>query len=226
MSDRGAALRIILTLGLGLASVACGHPEKKVVDQYFTAVNQQDNQTLASFSAVSFNKKVEDWKISAVSAEQRGAAQLPELAKKVTETELAIADNKKAYNAYFLDHPKEVDQVRELLKKNAAIPGNLRKYGDDWKAFTEKERELKKQLGAAKQAVEREKRDVALSLGQMEDVESLSGEMLSKNVDLTLTIGGQAQEYVMTLRKYDLAGTAGAGRVVSRWFVHDLKPKG
>ena len=39
------------------------HPEKRVVDQYFNAVNAKDNQTLSSFAAVTFDKKVERWKI-------------------------------------------------------------------------------------------------------------------------------------------------------------------
>jgi hypothetical protein len=48
--------------------------------------------------------------------------------------------------------------------------------------------------------------------------------VLSKDVDLNLTIGGQVKPYVMTLRKYELTG--GTGRMVSRWVVQSLTPKG
>jgi len=56
MSMRGAALPLVLALSaLGCQS----HPEKGVVDQYFNAVNAKDSQTLSSFAAVSFDKKVD-----------------------------------------------------------------------------------------------------------------------------------------------------------------------
>ena len=225
MSDRGA-LRIILAVALAVVSVACGHPEQRVVDQYFNAVNQQDTQTLSSFASVRFDKKVDKWRITSVSEETRTAAQLPSLVAKVSELDLALNDNKKAYNAYFLDHPKEVDQIRDLQKKdaNAKIPANLQSYASEWAKFTQKEKDLKKSLADAKDAVEREKHNVSLSIGNLEDIESLTGEMVTKNMDLALTIAGEPKEYVMGLRKYDMQAT-GAGRVVSRWVIHSLEPK-
>jgi len=121
MSDRGAR-RIVLALAVAALSIACGHPEQRVVDQYFNAVNQGDTQTLASFAAVKFDKKVDQWKIAGASAEQRTPVQLSNLVAKVTELELALADNKKAYNAYFLEHPKEVDQVRSRKRARRSLP--------------------------------------------------------------------------------------------------------
>ncbi len=48
--------------------------------------------------------------------------------------------------------------------------------------------------------------------------------MISKDVNLELTINGQKQPYVMALRRYDLTGNTG-GRMVSRWVVQSLTPK-
>ena len=56
--------RVALAAVVALAGVACGHPEKSVVDQYFNAVNAKDTQTLSSFAAVTFDKKVDRWAIS------------------------------------------------------------------------------------------------------------------------------------------------------------------
>jgi uncharacterized membrane protein YkoI len=225
MSDRGAR-RIVLALAVAALNIACGHPEQRVVDQYFNAVNQGDTQTLASFAAVKFDKKVDQWKIAGASAEQRTPVQLPNLVAKVTELELALADNKKAYNAYFLEHPKEVDQVRDLLKKEGAkIPPNLQPHATEWEKFTQKEKELKKTLAEAKDTVEREKHSMTLSLGNLEDLETLTGELVTKDLDLVLTIGGTPKNYTMALRKYDAKGAAGAARVVSRWVVHSLLEK-
>jgi hypothetical protein len=215
-----------VVLGAAAALAACAGPEKKIVDQYFTAVNAKDNQTLSSFALVAFDRKVDDWKITEAAGEERKPAALPELVQKVKDIEAQMAANKKEYNAYFLDHPQEVDQVRELLKKNAPIPARLDAHAKQWKVFTEKERDLKKALAEAKDAVEREKRHVQLSLGQVEEMEGLSGEVISKRIELALTIGGQSQPYVMTLRKYEMSGGQQVGRAMSRWYIAALEPKG
>ncbi len=225
MMQSKAALRGVLATVAIAAGVACGHPEQKVVDQYFAAVNQGDDQTLASFAAVKFDKKVQSWAITDPGEEKRVPAELPNLVKKFADTEAAIADNKKAYNTYFLDHPKEVDQVRDLIKKDAAIPASLKKYGDDWKAFTEKERELKKQLVDAKAAVDKEKRAVILSVGQVDDVEGMTGEMITKSVGMNLTIDGTAKPYTMGLRKYEMMTPGATGKPQGRWVVATLDPK-
>jgi len=225
MIDRRSALLVIIS-SLAAAGVGCGQPEKVVVDKYFGAVNQEDNQTLTSFSAVVFEKKVDSWTIKSASPEERTPAPLPELLNKVKEIQAAIDLNKREYMAYFNTHPKEVDQVQELLKKpDAKIPGGLQKTAEDWRVFLDKKKELDRSLSQAKAEVEREKRNVMLSVGQVDNVESLAGEMVNKHIDLALTIDGQPQDYVMTLRKYDLEGDGGP-RVVSRWVVQNLTPKG
>jgi hypothetical protein len=225
MIDRRSALLVVIS-SLAAAAVGCGQPEKVVVDKYFGAVNQEDNQTLTSFSAVVFNKKVDAWEIKSATPEQRSPAPLPELLNKVKEIQAEIDQNKREYMAYFNEHPKEVDQVQELLKKpDARIPSSLQKTADDWKVFLDKKRELDRSLAQSKAEVEREKRNVMLSVGQVDNVEALTGEMVNKQLDLALTINGQPQDYVMTLRKYDLEG-GGGPRMVSRWVVQDLAPKG
>ena len=105
------------------------------------------------------------------------------------------------------------------------MPADLQATADKFDAFQAKDRELKKAVSDAKAAVEREKRNVALSVGQADDIETLTGEVLSKDVDVNLTIGGQVKPYVMTLRKYELTGGTGA-RMVARWVVQSLVPKG
>jgi hypothetical protein len=224
MIDRRSALLVVSMLAA--AGVGCSQPEKVVIDKYFGAVNQQDNQTLTSFAAVNFTKKVDRWEIKGATTEEKGPAPLPELVKKVKDAQAAIEQNKKEYMAYFNAHPKEVDQVQDLLKKpDAKIPANLQKTADDWKAFLDKKRDLDRALAQAKASVEKEKRNVILSVGQVDNVESMTGEMLNKRVDLALTIDGQPKDYVMTLRRYDLKADSG-NRVVSRWIVSGLAPKG
>jgi len=209
---------LVLT-GLGLVLAACGHRDQRLVDQYFNAVNSKDNQTLGSFAAVGFDKKVDRWKIAKESDEEKAPIPLTDLIAKQKELEKAVAENKKAATAYSMDHYAEVDQVREARKAGKPVPGKLQAVAAEWDKYNQKDRDLKKALADATAAVEKEKRNLERSLGPTENAEGLSGDMLTKRLDLVLTINGQDQPYVMTLRKYDIKGSARP-----RWVVHDLKP--
>src|SRR6266481_4247579 len=199
MSERRAAQLIVLCTAV--ASLACGHPEQRIVDQYFNALKTNDNQTLTSFAMVAFDKKVDDWKITGSVPETRSPAALPDLARKVAELEAELAANKKAAGTYANEHYSEIDKVKEIQKAGKPVPAGLAKVA------------------------EKEKRNVILSVGQVDDVEKLTGEMVQKQVDLDLTVAGEPKAYTMMLRKYELSGGSGS-RMVSRWVVQDIKPKG
>jgi hypothetical protein len=225
MRERTTALAV--ALGLAVAGIACSSPETNVVNQYFTALRANDQGTLTSFAMVAFDQKVDDFKIVSVGPETKTPATLPDLVKKAAELEAQQKANEKEYRAWGNDlavYPK-LDRMREVRSKGGKMSADLQATADKFDAFQAKDRELKKAVAEAKAAVEREKRNVALSVGQTDDIESLTGEVLSKDVDLNLTIGGQVKPYVMTLRKYELTGGTGS-RMVARWVVQSLVPKG
>jgi hypothetical protein len=225
---RQRATAIAVALGLA-AAFACSSTESNVVNQYFTALRANDTTTLTSFAVVAFDKKVDDWKVVSVGPETRTPVTLPDLVKKQTELEAELAANSREARAWANDlsvYPK-LDQVRELEKADKKVPASLEPIRAKWAAFNEKDRDLKNQVADAKAAVSKEKRNTQLSVGtQFEDtIEQMTGEVISKDVDVNLTIDGKVQPYVMVLRRYDLK-TEGAGpRMVSRWVVQSLTPK-
>jgi len=224
---RERATTFAVALGLAVAGLACSSAEKNVVNQYFGALRANDQGTLTSFAMVAFDQKVDDWSVVSVGPGTKTPVTLPDLVKKQKDLEAELARNTRDARAWGNDlniYPK-LDQVRSLEQKGSKIPASLEPIHQKWTEFNQKDRELKKAVAEAKAAVEREKRNVALSVGQAEDVETLGGEVLSKDVDLNLTIGGQVKPYVMTLRKYELTGGSGP-RMVSRWVVQSLVPKG
>ena len=224
---RERATAIAVAMALALAVVACGNGrEKNVINQYFTALQANDTNTLTSFAMVQFNQPVQDWKITSVGPETRVPAPLPDLVKKQKDLEAELAKNTREARAWGNDlniYPK-LDQVRAAEQKGGKIPPALEPIRQKWTAYNSKDRELKMAVTDAKNAVEREKRNVALSVGNVEDIETLQGEMVSKEVNLDLTINGQKKPYVMALRKYEMTGNTG-GRMVSRWVVQNLTPK-
>ncbi|HYN03278.1 MAG TPA: hypothetical protein VE359_12590 [Vicinamibacteria bacterium] len=225
MRERTTALAV--ALGLAVAGLACSSPEKNVVNQYFGALRANDQGTLTSFAMVAFDQTVDDFKVVSVSPGTKTPATLPDLVKKAGALEVQQKANEKEYRAWGNDlavYPK-LDRMREARSKGSKMPADLQAIADKFDAYQAKDRELKKAVSDARAAVEREKRNVALSVGQSDDIETLTGEVLSKDVDLNLTIGGQVKPYVMTLRKYELTGSTGT-RMVARWVVESLVPKG
>jgi hypothetical protein len=225
MRDRATAFA--MAIALALAVVACGGgSEQNVVNQYFTALKAGDTGTLTSFAMVQFNEPVQSWKVTSVGPETKVPAPLPDLVKKAQDLEAQQKANEREYRAWGNDlavYPK-LDQLREIRSKGGKMTPALQPYAEKYDSYQNKDRDLKKQVTDAKNAVEREKRNVALSVGNVDDLESLKGDMISKDVNVDLTINGAKRPYVMSLRKYEMKGTTGQ-RMVSRWVVQSLTPK-
>jgi uncharacterized membrane protein YciS (DUF1049 family) len=219
MRNHGAALAVF---AVALAAVACGGSEQTVVNQYFNAVKAKDDQTLSSFAAVRFDKPIESWKITNVSEEQRAPVTAGELAAKVKDLEAQLAKNTKDARDT-LDAAK-VGEVQALKRQNKPIPASLQATATEYDRFTKASVDLKRQVATAKDALEKERRHMTLSVGAVDNLEGVSGEVVSKTVDLDLTIKDEKPApYVMTLRKYELQREG--PRAVSRWVVQDLKPR-
>jgi hypothetical protein len=218
MRNHGAALA---AFAVAVAGVACGGSDQ-TVDQYFNALKAKDDQTLSSFAAVRFDKPVDSWKITKIGEEQRVPVTAGELAAKVKDLEAQIAKNTKDARAA-LDAGK-VEEARALKRQNKPVPASLLAAWTEYEKFTSTDAGLKKQLVAAKDALDKERRHMTLSVGQVDNLEGVTGEVVSKQVELDLTLKDeQPAPYVMTLRKYELQREG--PRAISRWVVQDLKPR-
>ena len=223
---REHATALAVATGLAIAGIACGGAESNVVNQYFTALRANDTNTLSSFAMVAFDKKVDNYKIVSMGPAERTPVTLPDLVKKQAEIQEALDQNTKEARAWGNDlkiYPK-LDKVRELERDGKRIPASLQPIHEKWTAYNDKDRELKGELAAAKRAVEKERRNTQLSVGQVDGLEKMTGEIVSRKIDLSITIDGQPHPYVMTLRKYELANE-GKRRMISRWVVEELEPK-
>jgi hypothetical protein len=211
----------VLVLG---AAAACGHPEQRIVDQYFNAVRQKDQQTLQSFAAVNFDKPVDSWKVKETLEESKDPAPLPELVAKQRAAEKAVADNKKAASSYNLDRYADIDAVKNARKAGAAVPAKLADVAAKWDEFNANDQKHKREAAQARDAVEKEKRAMAKSVGTEENLDRMTGEVQQKKILVTVTSKGDPKDYVMTLRKYVMKDAAGV-KAQSRWVVQDLQPR-
>lgn len=218
MRNHGAALAAFAVAVLG---VACGGSDQ-TVDQYFNALKAKDNQTLSSFSAVIFDKPVDSWKVTKVGEEQRTPVTVAELAGKVKDLEAQVAKNTKDARAT-LDAGK-VDEVKALRRAGKPVPAGLQAAAAEFDKFNHADTDLKKQHSQAKDALEKERRQMTLSVGPVDNLEGVNGDVVTKQVELDLTLKDEKPApYVMTLRRYELKRDG--PRAVSRWVVQDIKPR-
>ncbi len=220
MMRRGTLLAITV---LTVVAAACSKPEKLVVENYFRAVNQGDTQTLTSFATVGFDKKVDGWKLVGTLSQNEVPAPLPELTQRLKDAEAASTQHRREITNYNLDHTLEVDQVKEARRSGGKVPARLQGVADTWDKFLQKDKELKRAVAEAKAKVDKETQAMTLSVGQLE-FGSLTGALVNEQLELLLTVDGQPQPYVMTLRQYKLKNAAGAN-VLSRWVVYGIEPK-
>ena len=210
---------------LAAFTTACGNQETQVIENFFRAIQAKDNQTVSSFSMVHFDQEVKSWKVRSVGEEQRVPAPLASLAKALKEADEAVAENKKDASGYFNAHPLEVDKVKPLVESGGKVPANLQKTAEDWKRFTDLDRERKDKAAAAKQAYEREKRLVTMSTGQAGTADSLAGDLITKTASVEIESGGDVKLYSIQLRKYDVAPAGQTAKVMSRWLIQSITPQ-
>jgi len=203
-------------------TIACGNQETQVIENFFRAVQAKDNQTVSSFAVVQFDQEVKSWKVKSVGEEQRSPAPLAGLAKALKDADEAAAQNKKDASAYFNAHPLEVDKVKPLVEGGGKIPANLQKTADDWKKFTDTDKELKEKAANAKQAYEREKRLVTMSTNSSGDADALVGDVVTKTATVEIESGGDVKPYAIQLRKYDVAPGGQGAKVMSRWLIFSI----
>jgi hypothetical protein len=211
-----------LLVAASLLAIACGRPEKIVIDKYFSAVNQRDTATVTSFATVDLEQKVDDWRLVQVVEEAEVPAPLVELLQKQRDAEAAVTAHKREIMNYNLGHTTEVDKVSDLRKNKKPIPPSLEGVAKIYDAFVEKRKELARLANEAKARVETERQIVTMSAGKLDD--DVTGTMRTSVLELELTINGQPQPYLMTLRQYKLQ-TATGYKPMSRWIVTGLAPK-
>jgi hypothetical protein len=203
-------------------TLACGSQEGQVLENFFRAVQAKDSTTLSSFAVAQFDQEVKSWKVKSIGEEQRTPAPLANLAKALKDAEEAAAQNKKDASAYFNAHPLEVDKVKPVVEAGGKVPANLQKTADDWKKFTDMDKELKEKAGAAKTAYEREKRLVVMSTGSNGNPDTLAGDVVTKTAVVDIESGGDVKPYNIQLRKYDVAPAGQTSKIMSRWLVYSI----
>lgn len=222
MKNRWRELGLVATL---VAVGACSGGEAALIDSYFKTSNARDVRGLEKIASFQFEETVDAWTVVGMSDETRAPVTLPDLMKRYETVKAELDVQKEKSSRYALEHLSDVEKVKTLLGEEKEIPSALEEVAAAWQELSGREEELKSAAAEALDAVQREKQICQISAGEASDLTTSAGEVLSKEVELSLTIGGEAKPYVMTLRRYMLEETD-TPHEISRWMVYDLKPKG
>jgi len=167
---------------------------------------------------VAFDQKVDDWKVVAVGPEARTP---PPCRTSSRSSRTSRPSRRRTRGISGLgQRPRRLPQARadahgaRERRQGARRPAADRRQvrcvpGEGARAQEDRgRREDRRREGEAQRA---------LSVGQAEDLETLTGEVLSKSVDVNLTIGGEVKPYLMTLRSTSSPAAPGRGWSRAGW---------
>lgn len=204
-------------------------PEKTLLKKYFNAVLLSDNDTMSSMALEPFQPDMESWELLSVGEEKIAPATLPDLnaaevaAKKAQDEQIGPTLDA---DAALKDAQYERDTSRSAAGKRAAqkLVDELQVKYDEENA---KMQDFKRAYNEAKAAAAAEEEMTMFSLGQRElaVVRSLTGEVHSKDVEISIKMkDGQTKRYKLLLKQYELMDPANNLRYTGRWVIIHFEP--
>ncbi len=233
-TDRLAVTCFTLVM-LALAGAACsGAPEEPQLKQFFRASQLRDTQTLANFSAVTFDPRtegiVQSFTIVSVTEEQRQPLRLKELAKAFDAAKAADDEFTKKKMAYQTANRDAIDRVLKAEGSNARLRGKDAEVQTAWSKWREETAQYSKALSNARQALNDERPLAELSLDNPRapvDPATVDGDTVSKTVTLDAQVkmpDGQVVPKTMQVTMQRVVGKAGEKDVTGRWVITAVKP--
>ncbi len=211
---RKKALFVIGAVALMMVLQSCSsHPEKGLLERYFSAVTLKDNQTMSAMALEPIELDIDSWELISVTPENIQPFILPELNKKELDLKKAEEDHRtpvlEAQDLLYAAKD-ELDLARTGAARNAAkkkVDQLQAQYDEEYA----KHGEIRKEYNDAKTAAAQEEQTAIFSLGlrELPGIRDFTGEAHSKEVDLKVTLkDGTQRTYRAFLRMYQLKDEA------------------
>lgn len=197
------------------ANQPSGQSSKQIyalLESYFDAVKQNDNDAMSSLALEPFQPDLRTWKVVTIGKEDVEPAKLPELAK-------AEMEAKRAQDA----------QIGPTLDADSALraapPGRVSELRTKYEMENAKMQELKRAYNAAKAAAAMEEEMTLFSLGvrEMQSVREFGGTVHTRKVEVAITTSqGNTRSYNILMRRYLLQGPTLSRE--GRWVIIRFEP--
>jgi len=204
-------------------------PEKTLLKKYFNAVMMNDNDTMSSMALDPLQPELGSWSVISIGLEKVEPAKLPDLNK--AEIEAKRLQDAQIGPTLDADAAAKDAQFEMDTTRSAGAKATLKKKVDELQAKYDVEngkmQELKKTYNAAKAAAAAEEEMTMFSLGvrELPTVRELTGNVHSKDVDISITNrAGVTKKYKLLLRQYLLKDEANNIPHRGRWVIIKFEP--
>jgi hypothetical protein len=205
---------------------ACGSPEQATVDQFFRAAQTDDNQTLASMSAVGPPVQTVSWQMVEISSRTTEPFTLPKLLDQFEAAEKDREAKLKEGREYLAEQADALDRIIPKVQEDSEykFSGALGEVQEDWMRLLEERKEKERAFQELKRAVETETRIAAKSMMSGANVKELAGDVSVTKMLLNLKPrDGDELPFSITLRKYDLSRSGSDRTEPARWIIVDIE---
>lgn len=211
---RKRALFVVGALAVFMILQSCSsHPEKGLLEKYFSAVTLKDNQTMSAMALEPIELDIASWELIAVTPERIEPVILPDLNKRELELKKAEEEHRtpvlEAQDLLYAAKD-ELDLARTGAARNAArkkVEELQAKYDEEYARHGE----IRKDYNDAKTAAAQEEQAAIFSLGvrEMPGIRDFTGDVHYKEVDLKVKLkDGTERTYRAFLRMYQLRDEA------------------
>ena len=205
---------------------ACGSPEQATVDQFFRAALTDDNQTLASMSAVGPPVQAVSWQVVEISSRTTEPFALPELLDQFEAAEKDREATLEEGREYLAEQADALDRIIPKVQEDSEykFSGALGEVQEEWMRLLEERKVKERAFQELKRAVETETRLAAKSMMSGANVKGLAGDVSVTEMLLNLKPrDGDELPFSITLRKYDLSRSGSDRTEPARWIIADIE---
>jgi hypothetical protein len=214
-------------LVIWISATACGGAEQEVLRRFFRATMNEDTNTVAALSLVSFpGGAVESWDVVEVEPTTREPFKLSELRSRAETAKIERDAQFAVFSDFRLANYSDLLLIEERLEQNPDYPfrGKLAHLHAKYQSYRKERAVLELALREIKRAMEDEKKPARKSVMTSDDIELFAGEVLTRKVVVDVESASDLlAAYVFTLRKYDLTNLQNDFTPPSRWIIVSIQ---
>ncbi len=216
---------IFLISPLTLQLIACGGgSERTLLRTFFTALQTNDNTTIASMSAVGFEGTVEAYEIISVGEDTVQPFRLTELEEAAEQSKVARDEHWEEFGVFQDEHFDDLEVIRQRIEEDREyrFSGRRGEVQTEWDQWREERSGYETALREAAATVDRERSRASMSVMANTTLAGFGGEVATKEVMVNITTTEEGEKlYRFTLSRYNL--TAGENRPLSRWIITGIE---
>lgn len=214
------SLEKLIVLVAILLAAGCTGQEERVLDMFFTAVQEGNEDAIGRISLAEFTARVDSWELLEIGAESQSPFSLRELYASLEkkERELRIESQRNAHFAN--DHRSVFEEHQRRHKEDPArkFTGELGEFQAAWQERMARQGALEKEVEALEEQLKALRSVAGLSVNTPVN-ENFVGDVKTKNVHVQVNDGSGQKTYRIQLERYDLVDQERNLTPIANWII-------